>query len=57
MTKLLYPSEHRTWARKTEEKWQTVNIESCIAREQLGFICESNMIDEQDICLDTEQSS
>lgn len=53
---LLNPSEHRTWARKTKGKWRTVNMESCIAREQLGFICESNTMDEQDTCLDTEQS-
>lgn len=38
-----------------KKKWQTVNLESCIAREQQGFICESNTIDAQDICLDTEQ--
>ncbi|XP_042660771.1 uncharacterized protein LOC116964869 [Tyto alba] len=53
---VLYPSEHRAWARKENEKWQTVNVESCITREQQGFICESNTIDTRDICLDTEQS-
>ncbi|XP_042660992.1 uncharacterized protein LOC122154684 [Tyto alba] len=53
---VLYPSEHRAWARKVNEKWQTVNVESCITREQQGFICESNTIDAQDVCLDTEQS-
>lgn len=31
-------------------------LRHCIAKEQLRFICESNMINEQDICLDTEQS-
>ncbi|XP_030921224.1 uncharacterized protein LOC115949082 [Geospiza fortis] len=53
---LLYPSEHRMWARKVNEKWQTVNLESCITKEQVGFICESNTINAQDVCLDTEQS-
>uniref|UniRef100_A0A8D2M0Y0 Uncharacterized protein n=1 Tax=Zonotrichia albicollis TaxID=44394 RepID=A0A8D2M0Y0_ZONAL len=53
---ILYPSEHRVWARKMNGKWQTVNIESCITREQMGFICESNTINAQDVCLDTEQS-
>lgn len=53
---ILYPSEHRVWARKMSEKWHTVNLESCIAREKMGFICESNTINAQDVCLDTEQS-
>lgn len=53
---VLYPSEHRAWARMMNGKWQTVNLESCATREQQGFICESNTIDAQDICLDTEQS-
>nr|XP_054508822.1 uncharacterized protein LOC129133220 [Agelaius phoeniceus]XP_054508823.1 uncharacterized protein LOC129133220 [Agelaius phoeniceus]XP_054508824.1 uncharacterized protein LOC129133220 [Agelaius phoeniceus]XP_054508825.1 uncharacterized protein LOC129133220 [Agelaius phoeniceus]XP_054508826.1 uncharacterized protein LOC129133220 [Agelaius phoeniceus]XP_054508828.1 uncharacterized protein LOC129133220 [Agelaius phoeniceus]XP_054508829.1 uncharacterized protein LOC129133220 [Agelaius phoeniceu len=53
---VLYPSEHRVWARKVNEKWKTVNLESCITREQLGFICESSTINAQDVCLDTEQS-
>ncbi|XP_069631692.1 uncharacterized protein [Haliaeetus albicilla] len=53
---ILYPSEHRVWARKVDEKWQTVNLESCIVREQQGFVCEGNAIEAQDICLDTEQN-
>ncbi|XP_068280354.1 uncharacterized protein [Nyctibius grandis] len=53
---VLYPSEHRAWARKINKNWQTVNLDSCITRTQLGFICESNTIDAQDICLDTEQN-
>ncbi|XP_050842348.1 uncharacterized protein LOC108963651 isoform X1 [Serinus canaria] len=52
---ILYPSEHRVWAWKIQEKWQTVNLEPCIAQEQRGFICESNLISAQDICLDTDQ--
>ncbi|XP_053789840.1 uncharacterized protein LOC128783219 [Vidua chalybeata] len=52
-----YPSEHREWARQINDKWQTVNLESCTIREQLGFICEGNAIIAQDICLDTEQNS
>ena len=53
---ILYPFEHRAWARKVDEKWQTVNLESCIVREQQGFICEGNAIEAQDVCLDTEQN-
>ncbi|XP_071895524.1 uncharacterized protein [Anas platyrhynchos] len=52
---VLYPSEHRTWARMENGKWQSVNLESCVTREQQGFICESNTIDAQDVCFDTEQ--
>ncbi|XP_036261996.1 uncharacterized protein LOC118701477 [Molothrus ater] len=53
---VLYPIEHRGWARQFDDKWQTVDLESCIIREQLGFICEGNGIIAQDICLDTEQN-
>lgn len=53
---VLYPSEHRTWTQKVEGKCQTINIESCAMRRQLGFICEGNMNNDQDTCLDTEQS-
>ncbi|XP_063277375.1 uncharacterized protein LOC134563397 [Prinia subflava] len=53
---VLYPSEHREWARQVGKKWQTVNLEACIVREQQGFICEGNAIRAQDICLDTEQN-
>ncbi|XP_064591958.1 uncharacterized protein LOC135459657 [Zonotrichia leucophrys gambelii] len=53
---VLYPTEHRGWARQVNDKWQTVNLESCIVREQQGFICESNAIAAQDICLDTEEN-
>ncbi|RMC10979.1 hypothetical protein DUI87_12171 [Hirundo rustica rustica] len=53
---VLYPSEHRAWARIMNEKWQTVNLESCVTQEQQGFICDTNIVDAQDICLDTEQN-
>jgi len=52
---VLCPSEHRTWARMENGRWQSVNLESCVTWEQQGFICESNTIDAQDVCLDTEQ--
>lgn len=52
---LLYPIEHRTWARKIDHRWQTIDLESCIMKEQRGFICESNTLIAQDTCLDTDQ--
>ncbi|XP_053789324.1 uncharacterized protein LOC128782859 [Vidua chalybeata] len=52
---VLYPSEHRVWAWKNRGKWQTINLEPCIAWEQQGFICENNLISAQDVCLDTDQ--
>ncbi|XP_075302889.1 uncharacterized protein LOC142365708 [Opisthocomus hoazin] len=53
---VLYPIEHRVWAKKDGDKWQTVDVDACITREQQGFICESNTLKAQDICLDTEQN-
>ena len=52
---VLYPSEHRTWARMENGKWQSVNLESCVTQQQQGFICESNTIEAQDVCFNTEQ--
>jgi len=52
---VLYPSEHKTWAWMGSAKWQTVNLQSCVTWEHQRFICESNSIDAQDVCLDAEQ--
>ncbi|KAK4828276.1 hypothetical protein QYF61_024941 [Mycteria americana] len=53
---VLYPLERRVWAHRNGNKWQTVDVNACVVREQQGFICESNTIKAQDICLDTEQN-
>lgn len=53
---VLCPFKHREWARQIGEKWQIVNLETCIVWEWQGFICESNAIRTQGICLDTEQN-
>lgn len=53
---VLYPLEHRVWAQRDNNKWQTVEVDACTVREQQGFICESNTIKAQDICLDTEHN-
>ncbi|XP_074875776.1 uncharacterized protein LOC142026553 [Buteo buteo] len=53
---VLYPLEHRVWARQNGNKWQTVDVDACVVQEQQGFICESNTIKAQDICLDTEHN-
>lgn len=34
---------------------QTLEVSLCAVWEQQGFICDSNTIKAQDICLDTEQ--
>ena len=53
---VLCPLERRVQAQQKVNKWQTVNVDACVVREQQGFICESNTIKAQDICLDTEQN-
>ncbi|XP_067164812.1 uncharacterized protein [Apteryx mantelli] len=53
---VLNPIEHRVWAQSSRRKWRTVDVNTCVVREQQGFICESNTIKAQDICLDTEQN-
>ncbi|KAK4806569.1 LOW QUALITY PROTEIN: hypothetical protein QYF61_020470 [Mycteria americana] len=51
-----YPLEHRVWAQQNGNKWQTIDVKACVVREQQGFLCESNTLKAQDICLDTEQN-
>ena len=53
---VLYPLEHRVWAQRDNNRWQTVEVDACVVRGQQGFICKSNTIKAQDICLDTEQN-
>ncbi|XP_068521809.1 uncharacterized protein [Anas acuta] len=53
---ILYPKEHKVWAHQKGGKWQTIDVNACIVREQKGFICESNTLESQDICLDTDQN-
>lgn len=52
---ILYPIEHRVWAQRDGNRWQTVDVSSCAIWEQ-GFLYESNTLNAQDICLDTEQN-
>jgi len=53
---VFHPIEHRVWAKNDGDKWQTVDVNACITWEQQGFICESNTLKAQDICLDTKQN-
>jgi len=53
---MLYSLEHRVWAQQNGNKWQTVDAGACAEWEQKGFVCESNSIKAQDICLETEQN-
>lgn len=53
---ILYPLEHRVWAHQKEGKWQTIDVSARIVREPQGFVCKSNTLKAQDICLDTEQN-
>ena len=46
--------EHGPNEMKTNGKLLMLNV--CVVWEQQGFICESNTIKAQNICLDTEQN-
>lgn len=52
---VLYPLEHTVWAQQKRNKWQIVDVATCVAQEQQGLICESNT-KAQDISLETEQN-
>ena len=52
----LYSTQQNTnYESNKSNKQKTVDIGACTRREQHRFICESNTIKTQDICLDTEQ--
>uniref|UniRef100_A0A8C3RGZ0 Uncharacterized protein n=1 Tax=Cyanoderma ruficeps TaxID=181631 RepID=A0A8C3RGZ0_9PASS len=52
---VVYPMDHRMWARVSDGKWQTVDLEACILERGLGFICEDDALKASDVCFDTKE--
>ncbi|XP_071413119.1 uncharacterized protein [Pithys albifrons albifrons] len=52
---VVYPLDHRMWARVSDGKWQTVDLEACILERGLGFICEDDALKASDVCFDTKE--
>ncbi|XP_027758309.1 uncharacterized protein LOC114067216 [Empidonax traillii] len=52
---VVYPLDHRMWARVSGGKWQTVDLEACILERGLGFICEDDALKASDVCFDTKE--
>ncbi|XP_067153359.1 uncharacterized protein [Apteryx mantelli] len=52
---VVYPLDHRMWARVSDKKWQTVDLEACILERGLGFICEDDALKASDVCFDTKE--
>ncbi|XP_064007761.1 uncharacterized protein LOC135179645 isoform X2 [Pogoniulus pusillus] len=52
---VVYPLEHRMWARVWGGKWQSVDLEACILERGLGFICEDDALRASDVCFDTKE--
>lgn len=52
-----HPLEHRVWAWKDGNKWETTDTNTGIAWEQQGYTCECNTIKTQVICCDTKQNT
>lgn len=50
---------HNVWAKSNPktQSCQTISIEASSPREQLGFICENAITGNEDLCLDTEDST
>jgi len=46
---LVHTLEHEKWTRQSKNRLLTVNVETCIAREHQGYICEGNSLQAQDI--------
>ncbi|XP_068023774.1 uncharacterized protein [Melanerpes formicivorus] len=52
---VVYPLEHRMWARVSGGRWQSVDLEACILERGLGFICEDDALRASDVCFDTRE--
>ncbi|KAK4818000.1 hypothetical protein QYF61_004113 [Mycteria americana] len=52
---VVYPLDHRMWARVSDGKWQSVDLEACILERGLGFICEDDALKASDVCFDTKE--
>lgn len=52
---VVYPLDHRMWARVSDKKWQSVDLEACILERGLGFICEDDALKASDVCFDTSE--
>ncbi|KAM4673958.1 uncharacterized protein AAGF69_002726 [Amazona ochrocephala] len=52
---VVYPLDHRMWARVSDGKWQSVDLEACILERGLGFICEDDALKASDVCFDTRE--
>ncbi|XP_066405256.1 uncharacterized protein [Molothrus aeneus] len=52
---VVYPLEHRMWARVSDGRWETVDLEACILERGLGFICEDDALKASDVCFDTKE--
>ena len=55
---IVRPIGHNVWASYDpfKNKWQSVSTEACIAKGQLGYICENAVVENEDLCLDAEDS-
>lgn len=53
------PIGHDVWAKYSNNtgKQQTISTEACIPKEQLGYLCENAVIENKDLCLETEDST
>ncbi|XP_059701393.1 uncharacterized protein LOC132326766 [Haemorhous mexicanus] len=52
---VVYPLDHRMWARVSDGRWETVDLEACILERGLGFICEDDALKASDVCFDTKE--
>ncbi|CAI5777591.1 Hypothetical predicted protein [Podarcis lilfordi] len=47
---VMYSRDSNRWARMRNGDWQTVNVQGCVKRENLGFVCEDNSLEEHHEC-------
>ncbi|XP_042318654.1 peroxisome proliferator-activated receptor delta isoform X1 [Sceloporus undulatus] len=47
---VMYSTDSNRWALMKDSDWQTVNVQGCVKRENLGFICDDNSLEEHHEC-------
>ncbi|XP_062997622.1 peroxisome proliferator-activated receptor delta isoform X2 [Elgaria multicarinata webbii] len=47
---VMYSRDLNRWAHMRDGDWQTVNVQGCVKRENLGFVCDDNSLEEHHEC-------
>ncbi|XP_034270470.1 peroxisome proliferator-activated receptor delta isoform X1 [Pantherophis guttatus] len=47
---VMYSRDSNKWAHLRDGEWQSVNVQGCVKKENLGFVCDDNSLEEHHEC-------